>query len=439
MEPKLRKNIWSALSNQESYQKRHLWWDARDAASPILEGLLKLKGVRQAEIAGSVRRKLETVGDLDFVAASKDPRPVMKWFTTQPTVEKILAVGETRASVRLTGGMQADLRVVTEEEYPFALCYFTGSKEHSIKLRERAQARGLSLNEYGFSPVKSKGSLPPSLTEEDLYKTLGLAFIPPELREDLGEFEAAEKKKLPHLITLSDIRGSFHNHTTASDGRSSLSEMIAGAKALGWEYLGISDHSKSSFQANGLHEERLLKQIDEIRGIKTKGITLFSGLECDILADGSLDFPEEVLKKLDYVIVSIHNSLKQDEKTMTKRLIRAIENPCTTFIGHLTGRILLQKESYPSTSQKSSTPALLMGKSSSSTATPNGSTWIGDTHKASDKGLLCCINADAHSAEQLKFVESGVNSARKGWLKKKHVVNTLPLKEIKKLLSKIHP
>lgn len=429
---KSQKNILEAIEHKEKYAKRHLWWDAMEVASPILDGLKKVKGVKKAEIAGSLRRKLETIGDLDFLAAATDPEPAMQWFTSRSEVETVLSKGETKSSVKLGCGIQADIRIVKPEEFPFALAYFTGSKEHNIKLRERALKKRLSLSEYGFDPPKKAAS------EEQIYKILGLSYIPPELRENQGEFEAAKKNKIPKLIELKDIRGTFHNHTTASDGKSSLREMIAHAEKLGWEYIGISDHSKSSVQANGQSEEQLLKQIEEIHKINSSKKFkpfVFSGVECDILSNGSLDFSEKILNKLDFVIASVHSSLSQDEKTMTKRIIKAIEHPCTTMLGHLTGRLLLRREPYAVNIPKVIDACIANKKIIELNGNPqrldmDWRFW----RVAVEKGLLCCINTDAHAAEHLDFILAGVNIARKGWLKKEDVINTLPLKGVKAFL-----
>ena len=338
-------NILEGIAHVEAYQKRYLWWNAMKMAEPILKSLKKLKEVKKVEIAGSLRRKLETVGDLDFLVASAQPKSVMQWFTSQPYVERVLVKGSTKSSVRLHGGMQADLRIVSDKEFPFALQYFIGSKEHNIKLRERARARQLSLSEYGLKPYSKK-----IVAEEGIYQALGLAWIPPELREDRGEIEAAAQGKLPVLVEERDIRGTFHNHTTASDGRSTLEEMVQAAQKLGWEYMGIADHSKSSFQAHGLTEAQQLEQIKLIAKLNASQqfkTFIFSGVECDILPNGTLDVSDHTLKKFDYVVVSVHSAFRQDEKTMTKRLIRAIEHPLTTMVGHVTGRLLLQRGPYP--------------------------------------------------------------------------------------------
>lgn len=435
-------NILDSIAHLENYGRRYLWWEAMNTASPILEKLRGVKGVVKAEIAGSLRRKLETVGDLDFIVASSNPNAVMKWFTTQPFVEKITGKGETKSSVRLFGGMQADLRIVPPSQFGYALVYFTGSKEHNIKLRERALRKRWSLSEYSLisldkqhpSPFANKKKSP---EEEDIYKVLGLSYIPPEIRENIGEFAAAEKGKIPELVEEKDIRGTFHNHTTASDGRNTLSEMIAEADKLGWEYIGISDHSKSSFQANGLTEKRLLEQMQQIRKLnasKKYRTYVFSGTECDILPDGSLDFSDKILKQLDFVIVSVHSVLGQDEKTMTKRLIRAIEHPYSTMVGHLTGRLLLRREASAVNVTKVIDACIANHKIIELNSNPqrldmDWRFW----HAASKKGLLCCINTDAHSIENQAFLRAGINMARKGWLEKKHIINTVSLKQIQKL------
>jgi DNA polymerase (family 10) len=440
---KTEQNILDALEQKEIYQSRRLWWDAMLLAEPILEEIKKLKSVKQSQIAGSLRRKLETIGDLDFLASSSSPKAVMNWFTTQSFVKKIISKGDTKSSIFLKDGIQADLRVVPNSQYAFALHYFTGSKEHNIALRERASKRGWSLSEYGIEQVVKgvvapKGSID---SEEKLFKLFGLSYIPPELRENMGEFEAAAKNKIPKLIELKELRGALHNHTTASDGRSSLKEMIKAAEDLNWEYIGITDHSKSSFQANGLSEERILEQIEEIRTINRKSkIRVFAGLECDILANGDLDFSDSFLKKLDYLVVSIHSSFQLDEKKMTKRLIKAIEHPSSTIIGHLTGRLLLKRKGYALNVPKVIDACIANKKIVELNGNPqrldmDWRYW----HAAVDKGLLCCINPDAHDTDQLRFVEAGIQIARKGWLKKKHVINSLPLKKIEELLKKMHP
>ena len=441
---KTESNILASMQHAASYQRRHYWYEAMEIAEPILKALGKLKGVKKADIAGSLRRKLETIGDLDFLVGAKNPASIMKWFTSQPFVARVLGKGETKASIKLKSGIQADLRIVPEEEYGFALAYFTGSKEHNIRMRERALKRGWSLSEYGLVPKNPRYKTPfaktdQNISEKDIYKALGLSYIKPELREDKGEFEAAEKNKLPQLIEEKAIRGTFHNHTTATDGRSTLREMVQAAQKLKWEYIGIADHSKSSFQAGGLSEEKLLKQIAEIKRLnasKKFRPYVFSGVECDILASGSLDYSDDILAKLDYVVISIHNALRQDEKKMTRRIIRAIENPYTTMVGHVTGRLLLQREPCKINLNKVIDACIANHKIMELNANPmrldmDWRYW----HAARDKGLMCCINTDAHHTSHLDFFRLGVNIARKGWLEEKDVINTRPLKQMQALLK----
>lgn len=431
---KTEQNILRSLEHKETYQKRTLWWVAWEKALPILEGLKKIRGVKEAEICGSLRRKLETIGDLDFLVGAKDAKPVMDWFASLG--KEVMARGETKMSIRLPEGIQADLRIVPPDQFIFALIYFTGSKEHNIKIRTLSLKKGWSLSEYGFEPQKNQLAVPKVKSEEAFYKTLELSYIPPELRENLGEIEAAQKGSIPHLIEETDIRGTLHNHTTASDGKNTLKEMVQAAQNLGWEYIGISDHSKSSVQANGLSEERLFEQIQTIAQLnKTSKIALLAGTECDILADGKLDFSKEVLDQLDFVIASVHSSLAQDEKTMTRRIIKALENPSTTILGHATGRLLLKRDPYKVNMAKVIDAAIANGKVIEINGHPmrldmDWRLW----RQAADKGLLCCINCDAHTADQLAYYRSGVNIARKGWLTAKSVINTLPLAKLKKIL-----
>ncbi len=432
---KTEKNILKALEHREIYQKRSLWWDGWQRGVPLLAKLKKVKGVKQAELCGSLRRKEETIGDLDLLVGSDQPASVIRTFAEMG--EEIVAKGDTKCTIRLEDGMQADLRVVAPDQYIYGLIYFTGSKEHNIELRNRSLKKGWSLSEYGFKGEKKKVLIPKIKTEEEFYKLLGLSYIPPELRENMGEIEAAEKGMIPQLIEVKDIRGTLHNHTTASDGKSTLHEMVEAAEKMGWEYIGITDHSKSSFQANGLSEERLYEQIEQIRKMKSK-VHIFSGSECDILPDGSLDYPNALLQELDVVVASVHSSLNQDEKTMTKRIIKALEHPMTTMLGHPTGRLLLKREASAVNLAKVIDAAIANQKIIELNGNPKRldlewRLW----HKASEKGLLCCINCDAHSAEQLQFIETGVNSARKGWLTKKKVINTLSLKEMKSYLLKM--
>ncbi|NBV87740.1 MAG: DNA polymerase/3'-5' exonuclease PolX, partial [Verrucomicrobia bacterium] len=372
---------------------------------------------------------------------------VSAFFVGHPLVETVLAHGSTKSSVRLKNGIQADLRVVTPEQYPSALNYFTGSKEHNIALRSRALSRGWTLNEYRLGPdekaKQTPAPVPPIHCEEDLYRALGLDYIEPELREDRGEIAAAEQHRLPNLVRLENLRGTFHNHTTASDGKNTLEEMADAAQELGLQYLGISDHSVSSFQAHGLDAERLLAQVARIRELNAEfapDFRLFAGVECDILKNGDLDYPDEVLAQLDYVVASVHSSFTQSQSEMTERIIRAISNPYVTMLGHLTGRLLLARESYAV-----DIPALIDAAASTGTVIElncNPRRMELDWRwwpQAKEKGVQCSINPDAHSIAHLQYLWCGVGVARKGWLTAKDVINTLPLGKIERALSKKRP
>ena len=445
--PKSQQKILEGIRNREAYGRRHIWWEAAAVAQPIVDGLRALPQVQRAESAGSLRRGMETVGDLDFIVAATEVAPVVEWFTTQPDVKEVTAKGETKASVRFSSGLQADLRIVPAEQFVFALHHFTGSKDHNVQRRQRALARGLSLSEWGLEPSEGEGTVKSKAagrqareaagridSEAELFRVLGLCDIPPALREGLGEIEAAEAGPLPRLIELHDLRGAFHNHTTASDGRNTLAEMTAAADALGWEYLGIADHSKSSIQANGLTEERLLAQVEEIRRINASGrfrSHVFTGVECDILPDGRLDFGDEVLAQLDYVVASVHSAFAQNEADMTARIIRALERPLVTKLRHVTGRILLRREPYAVNVGKIIDAALANGVVIELNASP----WRLDLdwrhwRKAAERGLLCAINPDAHDGASLGHVRAGVNAARKGWLQREHVLNTRSREEV---------
>ena len=439
---KTQEKILAGIRNREAYAKRHLWWEAAEIAGPIVAGLRALPQVKRCEAAGSLRRGLETVGDLDFIVAAEESAPVVQWFTSQPGVQEVTAQGGTKASVRFAGGLQADLRIVPEAQFAFALHHFTGSKQHNVEMRQRALARGFSLSEWGLSPSGEASAAAPTPTvseERDLFAALGLAFVPPELREGLGEIEAAERGPLPRLIEAGDIRGAFHNHTHASDGGNTLAEMTAAAQELGWEYLGIADHSKASFQANGLNEERLLRQVEEIRVLNASGrfrTKVLAGVECDILADGRLDLDEASLAALDYVVVSVHGGFAQDEAVMTARIIRALEHPSVTMLGHLTGRLLLRREGYQVDAGKVIDAAIEHGVVIELNASP----WRLDMdwrhwRKAAERGLLCAINPDAHDIAGLGHVRAGVNVARKGWLEPRHVITTWPLAKVEGWLA----
>jgi len=411
-------------------------------ALQIREHLASHPKVNQCEISGSFRRGKETLHDIDFLVSSTDNKEVIDFFTQLPEAEKIISKGETKAQIYLADGLQCDLRAVTNDQFPFALQYFTGSKEHNVAIRSRAKKHGLSLNEYGFTSLNGDDTetLPTVTTEADIYRVLELDYIPPALRENRGEILAAEDGTLPNLVKLENLKGCFHNHTTASDGKNSLEEMANAAMDLGLEYLGIADHSKSSFQANGLYTDRLLKQVAEIRKLNKQwdGFQILAGSEVDILKDGSLDFDDSILSQLDYVVASVHNAFTLDEASMTKRIISAMENPHVTMIGHLTGRILLRRQSYAVNIEKIIDCAVETGTIIELNANYYrlDMDWRWWKH-ARDKGVKCAINPDAHHVDHLQFLHYGILQARKGWLRKSDVINTLSLAEIQDWL-KLH-
>lgn len=436
---KTAQNILKAIEHHGKHAGEFRIGDIASTAERLLEDLRGHRDVLRAEIAGSYRRRKEVVRDLDFIAATRSPGEVTEFFSTHPLVESILASGATKTSVILKTGIQCDLRVVSSAEFPFAIAYFTGSKEHNVRIRSRALSMGWSLNEYRFSVAEGRelaAPLPEVHEEADIYRSLSLQPVPPELREDRGEIEAAEQHELPELIEWHNLRGTFHNHTTESDGRATLAEMLAAAKDLGMEYLGIADHSKASFQAHGLDEKRLAAQVAAIRGLSDDSLHVFAGTECDILKDGSLDFPDDVLASLDYVVASVHSSFTLSEAEMTKRIIRAISNPHVTMLGHLTGRLLLSREAY-----RVDVPAVIEAAAATGTiielnANPrrldmDWRWWP----LAKEKGVKCSINPDAHSVAGLQDLVFGIGAARKGWLSRSDVVNTLPLSRIRPVLE----
>lgn len=441
--PKTATNLLQAIEQRRKHSGRFLLSDAKIWSDDLLEHFQGHPDVSQIASGGSFRRGRETIGDLDVLIATKEPRRIIEHFLSHPAIDRVLAQGDTKASVLLECGIQADLRVVANHEFPFALCYFTGSKEHNVALRGRALQNGWTLNEYRLGPdpgsKKSPKPIPEIRTETELYQALGLSFIAPELRENHGEIEGAEKGDLPKLIEIQNLRGTFHNHTNESDGHNTLEEMAQGARDLGLEYLGIADHSKSSFQAHGLDEKRLLAQVDQIRELnKTHddGFRIFSGVECDILKDGRLDFPDEILAQLDYVVASVHASFTLSEKEMTKRIIRAMENRYVTILGHPTGRLLLAREPYQVDLIEVIKGAAATGTIIELNANPRRLDLDWRYWKvAKEHGVSCSINPDAHTVRGLQDLWFGILIARKGWLTREDVVNCLPLTQIQKRLT----
>jgi DNA polymerase (family 10) len=439
---KTQTKILEAIALRETFADTFLLGGITPLVEEMLETLRTHPEISRVTVAGSYRRAKETVHDLDFLVATKEPALVCEDFTTLPQVASIIACGDTKASVRLKNGLQCDLRAVSNTQFPFALQYFTGSKEHNVAVRSLALKQGLSLNEYGFTPVAAvsnrQAPLPEINEEADIYHTLGLDFIPPELRENRGEIEAAADHTLPRLVELTQLRGTFHNHTTASDGHDTLEAMADEAMDLGLQYLGIADHSKASFQANGLDESRLLAQIETIEKLNATydNFRLFAGSEVDIHKDGTLDFEDELLAKLDYVVASVHASFTLSEEEMTRRICRAMENEHVTMLGHVTGRLLLKREPYAVNHAMiidcaAETRTIIELNCSPMRLDMDWRWW----KRARDKGVLCSINPDAHSTMGLHHIGLGVRLARKGWLRKQDVFNTRPVGEVEAFLK----
>jgi DNA polymerase (family 10) len=440
-------NICEGIARRRAYASKHLLSEALPMAESLLEALRAHPEIIRCSTAGSVRRHREIIGDLDLLASSKKPSTVLEYFTSQPGVLGVVAKGETKASVLLAGGVQSDLRVVSDAEFPFALLYFTGSKEHNIILRQRAIQRGLRLNEHGLFRSKAEtrdlNLLVACQSEQEVFEKLDLHFIPPEMREDIGEIALAQQGPIPRLLEWTDLQGSLHNHSTWSDGHQPPEELAETMRELGLSYWGVTDHSKASFQANGLTPDRVRQQLIEIKCINERlarqdvGFRLLTGAEVDILSDGTLDFPDDLLAELDVVIASVHQSFNQTEPEITQRLIAAARNPYVHILGHLTGRLLLQREPY-----KVNQRAII-------DACAETGTWIELNASparfdmdwrlwpyAKNKGVKCVINCDAHRFEQAGYLRLGAGIARKAGLTRDDVVNTLPLEKLRKELKR---
>ena len=420
--------ILQAIEERQRVAGRHLLSRATETAEAIVAYLKTYAPAAEIVTVGSVRRGAETSGDLDILASGAEAS-LADAFIAYPSVERVLARGGTKASVWLRAGMQADLRVVSGDQRGAAMQYFTGSKAHNIALRDRALGRGWKLNEYGLFDAHEQSIA--GATEEEIYRALGLAFIPPELRENRGEIEAARDGRLPALIERSDLRGDVHMHTTESDGRESLETMAAEARARGLEYIAITDHTQSLAMANGLDETRTLAHAERIRAYsKTlKDLTILAGSEVDILADGRLDLADDCLTQLDIVIASLHSQLQQDEGEATRRVIRAMENPHVDIIGHPTARWLLRREGARLTLEKVVDAARANGVALEINSQPHRLD-LCDSHArlARDRGVKLAINSDAHEVAALDYPRWGVLTARRAWLTKDDVINTRPLK-----------
>ncbi|MGE5047939.1 MAG: DNA polymerase/3'-5' exonuclease PolX [Deltaproteobacteria bacterium] len=417
---------------RERQAARKPLWETRPLAEQLLARVRGAPGVVRAEIAGSVRRYAETNGDVDVVAACKGPpEPAMEAFAQAPGVVEVLARGGTKCSVRLRDGLQADLRVVTERQFATALHHFTGSKQHHVKLRGIARTKGLSISEYGLAPLEGGAAIEPQ-SEEELYSALGLAPVPPELREDLGEIELAERGEVPELVDLRDIRGFVHCHSTWSDGKASIEEMVRAAQALGAEFITITDHTSAAHYANGLDMDRLRQQWDEIAAVQEKipSVRILRGSEVDILEDGALDWPSDVLDKLDVVICSVHQRFKLDEPRQTERIRRALMHPKCGIWGHPTGRYLGDRDPMPARWEELIALAAERGVTIECNGTPHRLDFGADLLRVARKhGAKVVLSVDAHSTKELENLHYAVGTARRGWTERSRVINAAPAEQ----------
>jgi DNA polymerase (family 10) len=407
-------------------------------AQSLLDYLKGVPGLKRLDPAGSFRRRRETIGDLDILAICGKGCKVMDRFTKYGDVAEVLAKGETKSSVRLKCGLQVDVRVLEEESYGAALHYFTGSKPHNVAIRERAKELGLKVSEYGVFRAKDEKRLS-GADEEDVFKAVGLPFIPPELREDRGEIQAAQEGELPKLIELEDIRGDLQMHTKATDGKNSIAEMAHRSREMGYAYIAITDHSKAVRVAGGLDEKGLAKHLQEIEkvSLQISGIRIFKGVEVDILADGSLDLKDDILKECDVVLASVHSRFNMEEGEMTRRIIKAIQNPYVTILAHPTGRLILEREAYKVNLKEVFRAAIDRGVVLEINAYPDRLDLRDvDARMAKEMGAKLAISTDAHSTVQLELMKFGVFTARRGWVEAKEVINTLPLPALLKVLRK---
>ena len=429
---KTEENLLRAIEEHRMMQGRFLLGAVLPVIDEIILYMSESDAALEVEVAGSARRRRETVGDIDLLVASKEPEEVVERFVSMPPVIRVLSEGVTKSTVVLEKNLQVDLRVLPPEDYGAALQYFTGSKDHNVKLRTISVKMGYKLNEYGLFDRETNERVAGE-TEEGIYETLGMAWMEPELRENRGEIEAARGGRLPKLVSLDEIRGDLHVHTKWSDGAATLAEMARAAKDLGREYIAICDHSKSLAIARGLDEGRLREQMAEIDGLneELEGFTVLKGFECDIKADGSLDLPDSVLKDLDFLVASVHSGFRSDEREMTERVIRAIHNDHVSAIGHPTGRLIQRRNPYAVNLEEVFEAAASQGVMMEINAFPDRLD-LGDVNSraAMERGVMMAISTDAHSPGQLDFLHMGVSVARRGWLEAKDVANTLSLKEL---------
>jgi DNA polymerase (family 10) len=436
MDVKSEENILKAIEVYRRAAGRFRLDTAQETAEELVAYLKELKAVEEVTPAGSLRRGRETVGDLDLLVTGRDHAGTADHFVKFPGIDQVLAKGEDKVSVKLKNDLQVDVRLLDRKSYGAALQYFTGSKEHNVALRDRAKRHGWKLSEYGLFEGEKVIA---SRTEEEIYEKLGLEWIPPELRENLGEIEAAEKGKLPKLVEFTDIRGDLQMHTTASDGRTSVEEMAEAAKQLGYRYILITDHSKAVTVANGLDEKRARENIERIKAArkKVKGIEIWTGAEVDILGDGRLDYPDELLKQFDIVLISVHSRMTMPAEEMTARLLKAFENPYVRILGHPTGRQLLKRDPFGFDIEKVFSAAQKHGVILELNANPERLD-LCDRHVklARDRGMKIVISTDAHHPDHFAYMRYGVATARRGWMETKSVINTYTPE---KLLASLRP
>ncbi|HVG56290.1 MAG TPA: DNA polymerase/3'-5' exonuclease PolX [Vicinamibacterales bacterium] len=437
MGPKKEALILKAIEEREKDAGRHLLSDTASLSAELVSYLQERAPDVDFIPVGSVRRGCDTCGDIDILAVGGEP-VLMDVLLQHPRVERVLGHGDTKSSVRLQGGFQADLRLVPVESRGAAMQYFTGSKAHNIVIRDRAVQRGLKLNEYGLFTVDDDRRIA-GQSEEEIYEALGLEWIAPELRENRGEVEAASRHALPRLVTLGDLRGDLHMHTTVTDGRDDLERMAASAQALGHEYIAITDHSKAQAMSNGLDEERALAHAARVRALngRYEGLTLLAGIECDILADGTLDLSHDCLAQLDWVVASVHSHLGQEESQMTDRLLKAIECPWVDVLGHPTGRLLLKREPARVNMDLLTAAAARLGVALEINA-QTARLDLNDAHArlARERGVRLVISTDSHSAAALHNLRWGVQMARRAWATPDDVLNTRGLNELRDTLRR---
>ena len=438
MGEKAEKKILKGIQLINEGKQRTLLGIALPIAEKMVMQLKSLPEIDQIDIAGSLRRRKDTIGDIDILVSSNHPEKVMEQFTHLPEVKEVLAEGLTKSAILTQQNVHLDLRVVELDSFGAAMQYFTGSKAHNVRLREMAVKKGLKINEYGVFQARNNKKIA-GKEEQEIYRKLGLQYIMPELREDRGEFEAAQKKQLPKLVTIEDIKGDLHTHTSDSDGLNTIDEIVEAAKKKGYEYIAITDHSQSLYVAGGLTEEKLLKQIEQIEAINKNlnNFVVLKGIEVDIKSDGTLDFPDSILERLDIVIAAIHTGLKQERGKLMERLTKAMRNPLVNIIAHPTGRIIGYREPYDIDVQELIKIAAETHKILEINASPERMD-LKDIYvkSAREEGVLLAIGTDTHQLSSLDNMTYGISIARRGWLEKSNLINTFSLAELKARLKK---